>query len=43
MASAHRILASTMNDAEETFGTEHEYTVHLVECGEANGLLRREI
>ena len=32
-----------MNDAEETLGTEHEFTVALVECGEANGLLRREL
>ena len=41
--SAHRLLASTMNDAEETLGPEHEHTQALVECGEANGLLRREI
>lgn len=43
VASAHRLLASTMNDAEETLGPEHEHTLALVECGEANGLLRREI
>jgi hypothetical protein len=41
--SAHRLLASTMNDAEEVLGAEHEYTQALVECGEANGLLRREV
>ena len=41
--SAHRLLASTMNDAEETLGPEHEYTLALVECGESNGLLRREV
>jgi hypothetical protein len=41
--SAHRLLASTMNDAEETLGPEHEHTLALVECGESNGLLRREI
>jgi Tetratricopeptide repeat len=32
----------TVNDAEETLGPEHEHTVALVDCGEANGLLRRE-
>ena len=41
--SAHRLLASTMNDAEETLGPDHEYTLALVECGESNGLLRREV
>ena len=41
--SAHRLLASTMNDAESTLGPDHEHTVALVECGEAAGLLRREI
>jgi hypothetical protein len=43
VVSAHRMLASTMNDAETTLGPEHEHTVALVECGEAAGLLRREI
>ena len=43
IVSAHRMLASTMNDAETTLGPEHEHTVALVECGEAAGLLRREI
>jgi hypothetical protein len=32
-----------MNDAEEILGPEHEHTLALVECGESNGLLRREI
>lgn len=41
--SAHRLLTSTVNDAEETLGPEHEHTVALVACGEANGLLRREL
>jgi tetratricopeptide (TPR) repeat protein len=40
--SAHRMLTSTMNDAEETLGPDHPHTVALVECGESNGLLRRE-
>lgn len=43
VVSAHRMLASTMNDAETVLGPEHDYTVALVECGEAAGLLRREI
>jgi hypothetical protein len=43
VTSAQRLLASTMNDAEETLGPEHEHTVALIECGEAAGLLRREV
>ncbi len=43
VTSAHRLLATTMGDAEESLGAEHEYTVALVECGEAAGLLRREV
>lgn len=41
--SAHRLLGATMTDAEETLGPEHEHVVALVECGEAAGLLRRDI
>lgn len=43
VVSAHRLLASTMNDAETALGSEHEHTVALVECGEAAGLLKREV
>jgi hypothetical protein len=43
LTSAHRLLASTMSDAEETLGAEHAHTVAFVECGEAAGLLRREV
>lgn len=41
--AAHRMLASTINDAEETLGPDHAFTVALIECGESNGLLRREV
>jgi hypothetical protein len=43
LTSAHRLLASVMSDAEESLGAEHEHTVAFVECGEAAGLLRREV
>jgi hypothetical protein len=41
--SAHRILAATITDAENTLGPGHRHTTALVECGEAAGLLRREV
>ena len=41
--AAHRMLASTINDAEETLGPDDAFTVALIECGETNGLLRREV
>jgi tetratricopeptide (TPR) repeat protein len=43
VTSAHRMLTHTVNAAEETFGPDHPHTLALVECGESNGLLRREI
>jgi tetratricopeptide (TPR) repeat protein len=43
VTSAHRLLASAVNDAETTLGPDHEHTAALVACGEANGLLRREV
>ena len=42
MNSAHRILGSTMSDAEQAFGPDDGHVLALIECGESNGLLRRE-
>jgi tetratricopeptide (TPR) repeat protein len=42
MNSAHRILGSTMSDAEQAFGPDDDHVLALIECGESNGLLRRE-
>jgi hypothetical protein len=41
--SAQRILATTIHDAERALGPEHHHTAALVACGEAAGLLRREV
>ncbi len=41
--SAQRILATTISDAERALGPDHRHTAALVECGEAAGLLRREL
>jgi hypothetical protein len=43
VTSAHRMLGSTLNSAEETLGPDHPYTLALVECGESNGLLQRQV
>lgn len=43
LTTAHGLVASTMSDAESTLGAEHEHTLALLECGESNGLLRREV
>ena len=40
---AHRMLGSTMTDAEEALGPDHPHVQALIECGESNGLLRREV
>ena len=32
-----------MSDAEAALGADHEHTLALIECGESNGLLRREV
>ena len=41
--SAHRMLASTMNDAEEVLGPEHPHTTALLECGLSHGLIHDEV
>jgi hypothetical protein len=43
VTSAHRMLSVTMSAAEDTFGPDHPHTLALVECGESNSLLRREV
>lgn len=43
LTTAHGLVASTMSDAEATLGADHEHTLALIECGESNGLLRREV
>ena len=40
---AHGLVASTMSDAETALGADHEHTLALLDCGESNGLLRREV
>ena len=43
LTTAHGLVASTMSDAEAALGADHEHTLALLECGESNGLLRREV
>ena len=43
LTTAHGLVASTMSDAEAALGADHEHTLALIECGESNGLLRREV
>lgn len=43
LTTAHGLVASTMSDAEAALGPDHEHTLALIECGESNGLLRREV
>lgn len=40
--SANRILAGTMNDAEQVLGPEHPLTLDLLDCGVSNGLLHQD-
>ena len=42
LTTAHGLVASAMGDAEAALGPDHEHTLALIECGESNGLLRRE-
>jgi hypothetical protein len=43
MSSAHRMLASTMNDAEEALGAQHPHTEALLRCGQSHGLIHDEV
>jgi uncharacterized Ntn-hydrolase superfamily protein len=43
VASAHQVVGSTLTDAQATLGPTHRHLLALVECGEAAGLLRREL
>ena len=43
LTTAHGLVASTMSDAETALGVDHEHTLALLECGESNGLLQREV
>ena len=40
---AHGLVSSAMSDAETVLGVDHEHTLALLDCGESNGLLRREV
>ena len=42
LTTAHGLVASAMSDAETALGPDHEHTLALIECGESNGLLRRD-
>jgi tetratricopeptide (TPR) repeat protein len=43
VASAYQVVGSTLNDAEVALGPAHGHLLALIECGEAAGLLRREL
>ncbi len=43
LTTAHGLVASTMTDAEAALGADHEHALALLECGESNGLLQREV
>jgi hypothetical protein len=40
---AHGLVSSAMSDAKTVLGVDHEHTLALLDCGESNGLLRREV
>ena len=42
VSSAHRMLASTVDDAEATLGAKHSHTMALLDVGVAHGLLQED-
>ncbi len=39
MASARRLLAGAIDDAEQSLGKRHDHTLALRSCGEEHGLI----